>query len=260
MLIEISALIKLVPVDYADCLCGTEIMRKSHRFRLNSPSTVNLNAPALGQNGRTGRPGSRRARGGERNERLPYSPPEDWYEPNPSVTLGSDYQIIVQPPGDGYRHVLLPSEIRRRLCRLPVHMLESLEYVQLSRMTRKKRSFPCYGMQWGSTLYLYPIEESRTEFFDSPPKPAQFNEARMYGGRWLKESDGWELSWSEAAIKDFYLNNILIHELGHLLDSRNTGYVDRERFAESFAIEYGYRRSPRHHAVRRRVRRRHHGT
>ena len=235
-------------------------MHNSHRFYLNSSSTGYLSAPTLGHNGRTGRPGSRRARGGERNERLPYSPPEDWHEPNPSVALGSNYQIIVQPPGDGYRHVLLPVEIRRRLCQLPGHMLESLEYVQLSRMTRKKRSFPCYGMQWGSTLYLYPIEESRTEFFDSPPKPAQFNEARMYGGRWLKESGGWELSWSEAAIKNFYLNNILIHELGHLLDNRNTGYVDRERFAEWFAIEYGYRRSPRHHSDRRCVRRRHHGT
>ncbi len=43
-----------------------------------------------------------------------------------------------------------------------------------------------------------------------------------------------------AAIKDFYLNNILIHELGHLLDERNTSYTDRERYAEWFAIKYGY--------------------
>ena len=236
-------------------------MRKSHRFRLKSPSSVYLNALAVGHNVRNGRPGSRRARGGERNERLPYSPPEDWYEPDPSLAPRTDYEIIVQSAGDGYRHVLSPLEIRQRLSQLPCQMLQSLEYIQLSCMTRKKRNFPCYGMQWGSTLYLYPIEESRIEYFDVPPKPAQFNEARMYGGRWIKENGGWLLSWSEAAIKDFYLNNILIHELGHLLDGRNTGYVDRERFAEWFAIEYGYRRSPERSSDRRRsVRRRHHGT
>ena len=232
-------------------------MRKSHRFRLNSPSSVYLNSPAVVRNGRSGRPGSRRTRGGDRNERLPYSPPENWYEPNSEPHDGSDYEIIVQAPGKGHRHVLTPDEIRERLDQLPKQMLRPVEYVQLSRMTRKKRSFPCYGMQWGSTLYLYPIEESRTEYFDSPPKPAQYNEARMFGGRWTKEGDGWWLVWSEVAIKDFYLNNILIHELGHLLDGRNSSYVDRERFAEWFAIEYGYRRSANR---RRNVRRRHHGT
>ena len=38
-------------------------------------------------------------------------------------------------------------------------------------MTRKKQSFPCYGMQWGATLYLYPLETSLEEWFDAPPRP-----------------------------------------------------------------------------------------
>jgi hypothetical protein len=96
-------------------------------------------------------------------------------------------------------------------------------------------------MQWGSSLYLYPIEESLVEYYDRPPKPAQANEARMYGGRWVQDGTQWRLVWTEKAIKDFYLNNILIHELGHLVDDRNTRYEDRERFAEWFALHYGYR-------------------
>ena len=35
--------------------------------------------------------------------------------------------------------------------------------------------------------------------------------------------------WTEQAIKDFYLNNILIHELGHLLDDRNSRRHARSR-------------------------------
>lgn len=177
---------------------------------------------------------------GERNPRQPFAPPEDWHEPTEAKT----YRIIVQPPGEGYRHVLTPDQIRERLSRVPQRFLEQLEVVQLSTMTRKKQLFPCYGMQWGNALYLYPIEESFVETYGSPPRPNLVNESRMYGGVWAHPShDTWTLTWSEEAAQDFYLNNILIHELGHLVDDRNNGYMDRERYAEWFAVEYGYRAS-----------------
>lgn len=201
-------------------------------------------------------PLSKRLRRGPRDECLPFAPPEDWHEPRQA----GDYRVIVQSPGPGYRHVLTPGEIRARLAQLPPAFLESLDVVQLSRMTRKKERFPCYGMQWGSALYLYPIEEGRVEYYNCPPSPGRAIEARMYGGRWQQAGRGrWKLVWTEAAIKDFYLNNILIHELGHLLDERNTSYVDRERYAEWFAIEYGHRRTGRRcQTPRKTIRRRHH--
>ena len=86
----------------------------------------------------------------------------------------------------------------------------------------------------------------------------------MFGGRWRQSGPTeWELVWTEAAVKDFYLNNILIHELGHLLDNRNRSYTDRERYAEWFAIEHGYKQSdrPKHvskKSATKRVTRRHH--
>ncbi len=208
-----------------------------------------------------------RARGLQKNERSSFSPPEDWHEPSEEEVRQTGYRIIVQSPGDGYRHVLTPQEIRRRLAQLPARMLERLDVVQLSRLTRKKLSFPCYGMQWGTAVYLYPMESSLVECYASPPRPAQVNEARMYGGRWVQAAvDEWHLVWTEAAIKDYYLNNILIHELGHLVDHRNESCADRERYAEWFAIEHGYRRSQRVDGSARRRRRsksvvrRHHGT
>jgi hypothetical protein len=198
-----------------------------------------LNAMVRGVHSRRGVRSSKRARGMPRNLQLPFVPPEEWHEPRESR---ANYRIIVQRPGTGYRHVLTPDEIRSRLAELPAHFIEPLEVVQLSRMTRKKLSFPCYGMQWGPSIYLYPVEESLVERFNCPPKPAQLIEAKMYGGCWEQEGRGaWKLVWTEAALKDYYLNNILIHELGHLLDDRNTRSVDRERFAEWFATAYGYK-------------------
>ena len=83
----------------------------------------------------------------------------------------------------GYRHILTPAEIRSRLAKLPAQMLEPLEVIQLSRMTRKKRSFPCYGMQWGSSLYLYPMEESLVEYYGRPPTPARPSRRRWIAAR-----------------------------------------------------------------------------
>lgn len=214
------------------------------RQRLNHPATL-----------------SQRARGIEKSECTQFAPPEDWYEP--SEEQSSEFRVIKQRPGAGYRHVVTEREIRERLSQLPEETLFPLEVVQLSRMTKKKQSFPCYGMQWGATLYLYPIEESLIEYFSHPPRPAQYNEAKQFGGKWIQDGTEWQLVWTPATIKDFYLNNILIHELGHLLDDRNTSYTDRERYAEWFAIEHGFKKSERlgqktRTKKKRRVKRRHH--
>ncbi|QEG35704.1 hypothetical protein [Bythopirellula goksoeyrii] len=193
---------------------------------------------------------------GSRDAKAPFSPPEDWHEPTEN---GDPYKIIVQDPGPGYRHVLTPDQVRKRLEQVPQVFLRDLEVIQFSGMTRKKQSFPCYGMQWGATLYLYPLEESREELFYAPPRPEVVNEAKMFGGRWDRPDNcSWRLSWSESAIQDFYLNNILIHELGHLVDARNSTYTDRERYAEWFAIQHGYLASGGRIARRKSVRRRHH--
>jgi hypothetical protein len=183
---------------------------------------------------------ARRSSTGQRNDRLPFAPPEDWYE----STGASHYRFVVQPPGEGFRHVVTPEQIRDRLSQFPAAFLKGLEVIQLSCMTRKKQSFPCYGMQWGTALYLYPIEESFVEEFSLPPRPSLVNETRMYGGVWSEPAPStWRLTWSERAAQDFYLNNILVHELGHLVDDRNDGYLDRERYAEWFATHYGYLKS-----------------
>lgn len=191
----------------------------------------------------------------------PFVPPEEWFESEEEV--GDSYTIVRREPGEGYRHVVDPDDVRKRLAKLPEEFLEPLQYVCLSAMSRKKKRYPLYGMQWGPTLYLYPMEDGLDEYFVRPPTPAQLVEAKMYGGVWSQvESRLWRLEWTEKAIRDFYLNNVLVHELGHLLDDRNRNEADRERYAEWFAIEYGYKpsRAQMKKRSQRKVTRRHHSS
>jgi hypothetical protein len=131
--------------------------------------------------------------------------------------------------------------VAARIEQLPERFRSPLEVVQLSRMTRKRARQPLYGLQWGGTVYLYPIENSLVETYVRPPRPSQQIEARMYGGQWRIVNGLWQLEWTPATLRDFYLNHILIHEIGHVNDTRNSNARDRERYAEWFAIEYGYR-------------------
>jgi len=98
-------------------------------------------------------------------------------------------------------------------------------------------------MQWGASVYLYPIEKSLVETYVCPPTPQQQIEARMFGGVWAEAGREWTLTSTTKSLKDFYLNNVLIHDIAHVLDTRNTRAEDRERYANWFAIEYGFRTS-----------------
>lgn len=171
----------------------------------------------------------------------PFSPPELWYEPTGRQRI----EIITQVPGNGYVHPVTAEEVAQRIEQLPARFRQPLEVVQLSQMTRKRARLPLYGLQWGQTVYLYPIESSLIESYTRPPLPSQRVEAKMFGGKWYEDDGMWQLQWTMPALKDFYLNNILIHEIGHVNDTRNQNSADRERFAEWFAIEYGYRASRR---------------
>lgn len=183
-----------------------------------------------------------RKRGSGERERPEFNAAEVWHEPLDDES-NNEIRYVTHEPGEGYVHPVTASDVERRLRDFPKKFLKGVDVIQFSPMTNKRRLFPCYGMQWGSTVYLYPIEESLIELYVRPPRPAQLVEAKMYGGHWSQDGDLWQLRWTPQAICDFYLNSILIHEIGHINDPRNSSYTDRERFADWFAIEYGYRAS-----------------
>lgn len=189
--------------------------------------------------GDAGRPaGAFRQRGSDASQRSNFFYAHDkWYEPTDSGVIN----LYRRDPGAGFIHPVTLEEVTERIEQLPARYRQKLEVIELASMTRKRSLFPCYGMQWGPNVYLYPIEESLVETYTRPPRPEQVIEAKMFGGVWTQDGNLWRLSWTEHTIRDFYLNNVLIHEIGHVNDTRNRNQNARERYADWFAIEYGYR-------------------
>ncbi|HUQ68615.1 MAG TPA: hypothetical protein VM165_03770 [Planctomycetaceae bacterium] len=206
---------------------------RAHHHHRTIPGSVTGRSP------RTVRPAAAyRQRGATGISAEAFAAPEAWHEPQDEPTGA---RFIAQRAGEGYIHPVTIAEVRDRMAALPKKFADAVDVVQFSTMTRKRRLFPCYGMQWGSNVYLYPIEASLTERYIRPPRPEQLVEAKMFGGVWSEQGREWRLTWTPETIRDFYLNNVLIHEIGHVLDHRNTNPHAREQFAIWFATEYGYR-------------------
>ena len=206
--------------------------------RTSTKSTKRRQLRASKQKTRSRPVGAFRQRGNDTSQRTTiFYAQEDWHEPTDAV----EPRYLQQAPGDEFLHPVTLEEVKDRVAQLPERFTRNIEVIQLSRMTKKRSLFPCYGMQWGPNVYLYPIEAGLVETFIRPPRPDQVVEANMFGGRWVEDGDVWRLYWTASTIRDYYLNNVLIHEIGHVNDLRNTNFDARERYANWFAIEYGYR-------------------
>jgi hypothetical protein len=134
-----------------------------------------------------------------------FNAPETWHPAREKSRI----RYIQQAAGQGFRHAVTVADVRERLSLLPQKYTRNLKVVQFSGMTRKRQLFPCYGMQWGASVYLYPMEESLVEIYRHPPTPQQQIEARMFGGRWSNDGKLWRLTWTEQTIKDFYLTDVI---------------------------------------------------
>ena len=172
-----------------------------------------------------------------------FGAPEAWHEPRGREVI----EYLTQPAGEDFLHPVTIDEVRARVAQLPAEFTRQIEVIQFSTMTRKRQLFPLDGMQWGPNVYLSPMEASLVETYKRPPTPQQLVEARMFGGEWSQIGREWRLTWTLDTIRDFYLNNVLIHEIGHVNDQRNTNSVARERYANWFATEYGFRASRGRH-------------
>ena len=165
---------------------------------------------------------------------------ERWVEP----PKGDGYRVLVEPPGKGWYHVLSERDIRSCLSQLPSHLLTHLHTVYLPRMTHKRQRMSCYGLQYGGTIYLYPLPADWLKWTYKGRVKSDDRIWMLAAGasiRSLANHD--EVSWTAEALRFFYRENVLLHELGHIIDTWNNSTVQRERFANFFAQIWGQRKN-----------------
>lgn len=107
-----------------------------------------------------------------------------------------------------------------------------------------------YGEYGWCSIYLFAFPRRRLHWRSKQlPKPDIRQEFERAGAAFRQDGDGWICAFDETSLRKFYLNDVLIHEIGHHVDrdnfwrpsGRGKSYAQAERFAEWFVREHGFR-------------------
>ena len=120
-------------------------------------------------------------------------------------------KIIELPTLVGFIRPCSAGEVEAQLTSCPVEFLKGLRAVFILSGTTKQlkswgRATTVYGTYWRDCVFLHAYPFGRAELI---------------------------------SLRRFYVRNVLMHEIGHHLDTRNLARKDRERFAEQFARIHG---------------------
>ncbi len=147
-------------------------------------------------------------------------------------------RIFVDEPGENYFHPVTPFEIAEKLQEIPSEFLRDLKAIRLCSISRKKKIFYRFGMYVGDNVCLYPFSDTlKLSISKKKLKPSITIEFEKFGGKWIFENGYWYLQFDRESVKNFYLNNVLIHEIAHHYD-RESKEKDREYFADNFVIQF----------------------
>jgi hypothetical protein len=120
-------------------------------------------------------------------------------------------KIIELPPLEGFIRPCSAGEVETQLANCPVEFVKGLRAIFILSGTTKQlkswgRAKTFYGHYWRSCVFLHAYPFGQAELI---------------------------------SLRRFYLRDVLMHEIGHHLDTRNVTRKDRERFAEQFAKIHG---------------------
>jgi hypothetical protein len=106
----------------------------------------------------------------------------------------------------------------------------------------KSRLF-CYGCYWLDCIFMLPYSKKKLEgTFISKESPHILNDYKRVGAKVSKTSKGALIEFNNESLRDFYLRDVFVHEIGHHVDKRYSKSLKKqEGFAEWFATEYGFK-------------------
>lgn len=138
-------------------------------------------------------------------------------------------------------------EIEAFLEKLPCEHTEYLTHIWLRKMTKKEyekedRIQGCFICGSGVNLIvLYPFSRDlKMKLGKKKPNKKTLKWYAKYEPELVENAGNWELIWTEEKIKRYYLEGLLLHEIGHKIDSIykrfwSKAYKKAENFADSFA-------------------------
>lgn len=150
---------------------------------------------------------------------------------------------MMENPSRDFFFPITVEDVKAFLSRLPPELTEHLTHIWFRKPPKKKKyqgAFICgSGVQ---LIVLYPFpKDLLMRFGKQKPDKATLNWYAAFKPQLIQKGTKWFLKWSEEGIREYYLNGLLLHELGHKVDSYHrrswsSSYGEKaEKFANNFA-------------------------
>lgn len=162
---------------------------------------------------------------------------------------GEDKPVFIQdnPSKDFYFPVNV-EDIKRVLARLPEVHTSGLTHIWLRKFRKidyEKGDTPQGEFICGSKvqlIVLYPFpKDYKMRFGKNKPENKGINFYKKYTNELKEDEKGWFLGWTEEKVKKYYMESLLLHEIGHSLDSyfkrfwSKAAIKQREDYADTYA-------------------------
>lgn len=140
-------------------------------------------------------------------------------------------------------------EIKDTLKKLPNHHIKYLTHIWLDKVKKSdyqkgetlQGQFICGSNVYLIKLYAVPID-NRMIFGTIKPTTKQLSFYKQYCTDLQHNKNGWYLQWTTESYKKYYLEKLLLHEIGHCVDyiyQRRWSKANKkqvEDFADNYAV------------------------
>jgi hypothetical protein len=161
---------------------------------------------------------------------------------------------IVDNPSRDFFFPLEADAIEREIQHLPVEDREGITHIWLRRFKKSEYmagELPFAEFICGSgvrLIILYPWQVDLRLFISKkPPSLRQLKPYANYTTNLIETPDGWYLEWTLPQLKNFYIEVLLYHEIGHHIDCYRRRWTPAtqgivEEYANQYAFEHTSKR------------------
>lgn len=154
--------------------------------------------------------------------------------------------IRVEPTHDAFMFPLSLEDIRAALENIPPAFLQGIKAILIppgsNKQLKAANSLYIYGEYWQQCIFLHPYPKGLIVLRNAKAlKPHELDGYKRAGAEITEIENNVEVRFTKTSLRNFYLKDVLMHEIGHHVDRSKRPQSKRENFAEWFALEYGYR-------------------
>ncbi|NDV59362.1 hypothetical protein [Bacteroides sp. 519] len=160
--------------------------------------------------------------------------------------------FFIENTSKDFYYPVTVDEIKETLEKLPKEHVETITHVWLDKVKTKdyltgetlQGEYICGSGVYLIKLYAVP-KDNKMRFGQKKPTNKQLSFYKSYCMDLRHDKKGWYLQWTSEKMKQYFLERLLLHEIGHCVDfiyNRHFSKANRkqlEDFADSYAMVWG---------------------